>query len=453
MSSTNFEVPLTIPTEQSERHLAAASQFSPRGVQGEGRWGDPFPIALKKAQGARVWDLDDNEFIDYWGSAGPSLLGHNDPAVRKAIVGVLESEGVLFTTPHPKEAELARWFADNIPCGEKTVFCGGGGSDAIYNGVRLARASTGRTKLLKFEGGYHGWHDYLAQSVRPAPDAVGSATEPNTVPISLGTPSEVTAQTVIAPFNDLEAFERIIEREKGKLAAVVIEPVCHSAGCIVMEPEFLKGIREICSAEGIVLIFDEILTGFRHHLSGAQAIYGVTPDLAAFGKAMSNGYTISALTGRSDLMSMLMPEGPVMLSGTYMGNLIGVTASLATINELADGKIHERLWHLGDRVNNEVNATIDRLGLNAVLHSYGSVWCLYFTRKVDRFRDIIEMAAHAKAYPPDQALRRTLMSNGIYMQPGYTNRAYISSKHTDEDIDHTIAVVNRFLEEHRSHLR
>lgn len=449
----DFEVPLTVTTEKSRLHLETASKVSPRGVQGEGRWGDPYPLALKRADGARIWDLDDNEFIDYWASAGPSILGHNDPHVRARIIDTLENEGVLFTTPHVKEARLAEWFAENIPCAEKTVFCGGGGSDAIYNALRVARAFTGRSKLLKFEGGYHGWHDYLAQSVRPLPGLAGPADEPHTVPVSPGTPAEVTAQTIVAEFNNLPAFEKLIEREKNALAAVIIEPVCHSSGCIPMKPEFLQAVRDACTANGIVLIFDEILTGFRHDLGGAQSIYGITPDLAAFGKAMANGFTVSALAGRADLMSMFMPQGPVMLSGTYMGNLLGVTASLATIERLSEPGTYERLWALGERVRDQVNATIQELGINAVVQSYGPSWCLYFTDKVESFRDIIETAAFAKAYPPDQALRRTLLSNGIYMQPGYTNRAYISTAHTDEDIDHTIHVLQGFLKEHRSALK
>jgi glutamate-1-semialdehyde 2,1-aminomutase len=448
-----LDVGLQPKTAISQRLLAEATALSPGGVQGDGRWYEPFPLFIKKALGSKIWDVDDNEYIDYWASAGPAILGHNDPRVREAVIDTLQTEGVLFTAPHPKEVQLAKVFAELIPCADKTAFCGGGGSDAMYNAVRVARAYTGRKKILKFEGGYHGWHDDYAASLNPPPQDAGPADSPNTVPMSAGSLEEVTQQIVVAPFNDEAALERIVTREKDNLAAIIVEPVGHSSGVIILKSSFLTLLRQLCDAHGIVLIFDEILTGFRHHLGGAQTLLGVTPDLGVFGKAMANGFPISALAGKRDVMSMFRPEGPVLLSGTFMGHLLSVTASLQTIATLRDATIYSRLWQMGERLSSEINGVIDELNLDARCYSYGPVWCLYFTRRVENLRDIIHLTSVQGGHAKDRAFRTTLLNKGIFIMPGRTNRGYISAAHTDEDIARTIDATVKFLVDNQSDLR
>ena len=448
-----MDLELTLDTSKSQELLREARSYSPGGTQGDGRWYEPYPLFISRAAGSHIWDVDGNAYIDYWASAGPAILGHNDPAVREAVVETLNEEGVLFTAPHPKEVQLAKLFSELIPCAEKTALCGGGGSDAMYNAVRVARAYTGRKKILKFEGGYHGWHDYYAASVNPPPAQAGPAESPHTVAVSHGSLPEAIDQIVVAPFNDEAALERIVEANKGELAAIIVEPVCHSAGCLIVREEFLRFIRELCDAHGIVLIFDEIITGFRHSLGGVQSLYGVIPDLGVFGKAMANGFPISAVAGGAEIMSLFGPEGPVFLSGTFMGHLLGVTAALKTIEILQSSDIHERLWALGSRVGEEINEVIDQLGLDARCYTYGSAWCLYFTREVNSFRDIIEFTSHPGGHPKDRAFRKTLLNNGIFILPVKTNRAYISAAHSESDIDKTLDVTTRFLTEHQSELR
>jgi glutamate-1-semialdehyde 2,1-aminomutase len=445
-----LDVPVTVKTDMSQRLLQEARRFSPGGVQGDGRWYEPFPLFIKRAQGSRIWDVDGNEYLDYHASYGPAVLGYNDPRVRAAVTDALEHEGVLFAAPHPKEVELTRLLAEVIPCAEMTALCGGGGSDAIYNAIRVARAYTGRKRVLKFEGGYHGWHDYLAVSIRPDVTKAGPAWEPLSVPASAGSLAEITDQVVVAPFNDEVAVERIVEREKNDLAAVIVEPVCHSAGCLILKDGFLPFLRQLCDRHGLILVFDEVITGFRHHIGGAQSIFGVTPDLAAFGKAMANGYALCALSGRRRIMSLFAPEGPVLLSGTYMGHLLGVTAALATTRILADGAIHTRLWRAGERIRDALNETIESLGLEARCESFGSIWCLYFTRRIENYRDAIgDSAMQAK----NRAFRITLLNNGIYIQPRYHNRAFISAVHTDDELETTIRVARDFLTKHQAALR
>ncbi len=448
-----LEVPIKVPIEKSRLLHQEARQFAPSGVQGSGRFNPPFPLYISKAHGSRIWDVDDNEYIDYHASFGPAVLGYNEPRVREAVKTAMDEEGVLFAAPHPKEVELTRRFAELIPCAEKTVICGGGGSDPIYHSVRVARAYTGKTKVLKFEGGYHGWHDTLLAGVRPKPATAGPPDAPTTVAESGGALASTIDQIVVAPFNDFEATERIIEREKDNLAAIMIEPVCHSAGTLLVKTEFLQYLRDACDRYGIVLIFDEVITGFRHHIGGAQSLLGVTPDLGVFGKAMANGYAISALTGKNDIMSQFSPEGDVFMSGTFMGHLLGVTAALKTIEILRDGEVHKRLWAVGDRIRDEINPIIDELDLNARCYSYGSIWSLYFTRKVENYRDVIDMASQGKGFTKDVAYRNHMLNSGVYLQPNYTPRYFTSAVHTDEEIDRTIEATRDFLTTHANELR
>jgi glutamate-1-semialdehyde 2,1-aminomutase len=449
----DIDVPIKISIEQSRRLHEEARAYSPAGVQGVGRFYAPFPLYMKKAFGARIWDVDDNEYIDYHASYGPASLGYNEPRVRQAVVDAMENEGVLFAQPHPREVDLCRTFTEIIPYAEKTTLHGGGGSDPLYNAVRLARAYTGRKKILKFEGGYHGWHDELALSVRPSATQAGSASEPQSVPVSAGALPENADNTIIAPFNDDEITEKLVAQHGNELAAIFIEPVAHSCGCLLMKPGFLKFLRQVCDTYGCLLVFDEIITGFRHGLEGAGAQQGVYPDIAAFGKAIANGFVIAALTGRNKVMSLLGPEGPCFFSGTFNGHLLSVVACQKTIEIMRTEPVHEKLFRLGKMMSDGINKAIQDSGIKAVCYNYGSIWCVYFTvDKVENYRDIIHFAA-TKDSRIDRAYQAHLLNNGIYVQPNYTNRAFISYAHTEDDIQKTIDVSTAFFKEHASALR
>ena len=451
---TQIELPpFHVPTEKSQALYGEAQKYAPAGVQGAGRYYEPFPVFMKKALGARLWDVDDNEYIDYHGSYGPASLGYNEPRIRRAVIDAMETEGILFALPHPREVALCRTFSEIIPYAEKTTLHGGGGSDPLYNAVRLARTYTGRTKILKFEGGYHGWHDELALSVRPSPEQVAGSNEMKAIPVSSGALPEHAANTLIAPFNDEETTESIVKRHGKDLAAIFIEPVAHSCGCLLLKPGFLQFVRELCNASGSLLVFDEIITGFRHGLEGAGARAGVYPDLAAFGKAMGNGFVLAALTGRGKIMSCLAPEGPSFYSGTFNGHLLSVVASQKTIEIMRTEPVHEKLFRLGKMMSDGVNDAIRQSGINAVCYNYGSIWCIYFTvDKVETYRDIMHFAA-TKDSRIDRAYHIHLLNNGIYMQPNYTNRAFISYAHSEDDIQKTVDVSAAFFREHASALR
>ena len=442
----------TISTKNSKDMNSEAWEYQPAGVQGDGRYYKPFPIYIKRAKGARIWDVDGNEYIDYHGSYGPAVLGYSDDRVNKAVKEVMDHEGVLFALPHPRELELAKIVAEVIPSGQKTIFTNSG-SEAVYHSIRVARAFTERQVIIKIEGAYHGWFDDVAVSVKPDIKLAGPPKFPNSVPISQGTPNKTLENIIIIPFNNLNVLEEIVSKRKSEIAAILVEPVIHSCGCLLPEDGYLEGIKDIATTHDILLIFDGVLTSFRHHQGGVQAIYGVTPDLTAFGKAFSNGFAISGVTGRNQIMSLFSPEGGVFFSGTFNGHLLNVTAALKTQEILRDKSIYDKMWKLGKMIKENINLAIKDFGVNAYCEAFGSVWTLYFDNKnIKNYRDLIKVA-YSKDDPVMRAYLSSLLNNGIYIQPFYVSRSFISASHTEDDIQKTIDVSVKFIKENKSSLK
>ncbi len=434
---------LTIRTAKSAAFHERAQRSAPLGVIGGGRYWRPYPLTIVKAAGSRLWDLDGNEYLDYHGSFGPSVLGQTHPEVREAVLEAMD-RGVLFALPHEAEIALCEKVIELIPSAEKVILtCAG--TEATYHAIRVARAFTGRERVVKFEGHYHGWHDAVQQSLKPSLDVAGPPEAPHTVPVSAGTPAAVTALTTVLRWNDADALEAYLEQAGDEVACVALEPISHACGVLLPQPGFLARVRELCDRHGVLLFFDEMITGFRHALGGCQELYDVTPDLTAFGKAVANGFPVSGLAGRADVMAFMEPEGPVSYSGTFNGELVCVAAALKTLEILEREPVHERLFAVGDRLSAEINEEIARLGLPAQCLNFGSMWCLYFTdREIVDYRDIAAFAV-TKDTGIDAEFQAHMLSNGIYMQPFYTNRCFTSYAHTDADIDRTIEVVGDFL--------
>lgn len=445
----------TMPeTRQSRKLHEIARDLSPLGVHGNGRWYEPFPLYFTRAAGARLWDADGNEYLDLHGGLGPYVLGYNHPEVLAAAIETLTHQGPHLGLPHPGEVQLSREIVDLVPCAEKVVLCGGGGSDPCYHAIHLARAYTGRKKIIKFEGGQNGWAEPLSMSITPSAAAVGPYDRPNTV-ASPGTLPEVVANTVVLPANDAGVLQRYLEREGREIAAIIVEPVMQGMGCVPLETGYPQLLRELCTHYEIVLVFDEIQTGFRHDLGGAQKLLGVTPDLATFGKAMANGFVISALAGRRDLMSMLQPEGPVHFSGTFNANVLGVHASLKTIEVLKRGNaaIHRRLFELGRLLTDGMNDAIRKHQVKVRLQSFGSVWALYFTdQPIRNYRDLLPLRSGRLA-ALRHAYRYHLIRHGIFVNAHTGNRAFLSAAHTDDDIARVVKVSARFFAERQAELR
>ncbi len=449
MTTTTTTAPL-LSTRRSEALWQEARKHSPMGAQGEGKYYAPYPLFIDRARGARLWDADGNEYIDYWNGAGPCVLGHAHPEVVEAVKDTLDARGVLFCAPHQWEMQLTQRLSEIVASAEMSAF-GCGGSDALCYAVRVGRLATGRTKILKFEGSYHGWYDGLVFNITPDLAAAGPDGAPATVAESLGLPPEAAAHVTILPYNDQAAVERLFAAAGREYACVIVEPVMHGAGVGVLEPRpgYLQFLREICTRYGVVLVFDEILTGFRHDLGGAQRLMGVMPDLTAFGKAMSNGFPICALSGRREFMSHMSPQGRAYFSGTYNGNIVCVAAALKTIELLSDGSAHARLWALGKRFADGVNEAIRRLGVRARARHYGSMVTVHFSdRDLFDYRDVIRH--HDKA--ANRAFVDWVNDRGIYTKPRRVNRFAISTAHSEADIDRTVGIIADFLAHHRTGL-
>lgn len=435
-------------TVRSQQLYEEARDWIPNGAQGEGKYYPPYPHYWKKAAGSRMWDVDGNEYLDYWCAAGPAVLGHNHPAVRDAVKRTLDETGVLFAGPYPGELELAKAIHRHVPGAEMAGF-GCGGSDAVVYALRAARAYTGRTKILRFEGSWHGWYDGVLFSVDPKMDELTDGVyEP--IAESEGLPPESRNNVVVCPYNDADHFERVVRQEREQLAAVIVEPISHTMGVVAPVPGFLERLRELCDAYDIPLVYDEIITGFRHALKGAQGLLGVTPDMTAFGKAMSNGFPISAVVGKRKYIEQLTPQGKAVFSGTFNGNPVCVSAALATIEVLEREKIHERLFSLGEMMADGINEHAQRSNVRAHCVNYGSVWSVYFTdHPIRSYRDLL---THHNA-DASQAFVRAMWTKGIYAKPKYANRWYLSAAHTAEDVERTVEAVGRFFADEKSALR
>ena len=431
-----------IDTTRSRTLFERAIAVAPGGVQGEGRTADPYPLYMRRAQGSRIWDVDDHELLDFHASFGAILLGHNDPRIADAARRAMDEHGISFSTANPLEVELAERLVATIPSAERVIFsCTG--TEVTYHAIRLARAFTGRERILKFEGHYHGWHDYVAWSHGSATDDGGDVRTP--VPASAGIPSAVRDLVRVLDYNDADGVRETLAREGDTIAAVILEPVFHNCGVVMPEPGFLETLREACTEAGALLIFDEVITGFRYGPGGAQAALGVTPDLTTLGKALANGFPLSALVGRADVMDHLGPKGDVLFAGTFAGHTLDVAVALACTEIVAEGAIHRHLRTLGERLTTGVQAAIDETGLPVQVLERAGIWTIYFTdAPIRRYRDFARFAAD-KNHPVQRAYRQWLLERGIYIHPHYMLRGYLTGAHTVEDVDRLVEATSSFL--------
>ena len=432
--------------QRSQAMMEEASSFSPRGVP-NCKWWAPDTFYVKSAKGSRIYDVDGNEYLDYWCGAGPHILGHAPSEVIEAVTGAINEGNVQFAMPNFRDVEVARKLTEYIPCAEKVALCVSG-TDGLLYAIRLARAYTGKTKIVKFDGGYQGWADPLA--VNSAPDSYDTG-ETKYATDSSGVPPDNYANTVLLPYNDLETASTRLHHEHDQIAAVLVETMIHSSN-LIARPDFLEGLRRICDELNIVLIFDEIVTGFRHGLGGGQAIYGVTPDLGVFGKAMASGYVIAAICGKNEVMSLAAPEGTVRIAGTFGGNALGTAAALKTLEILARPGLYDHLYRMGDTLRAGVNDAIKERGVKARCDGFGSVWCMYFSDVQPQSHEDVVRYRQSGGAAMDQAYREHMMRHGIFVRQQVVNRAYISAAHTDEDIRRTVNATVAFLDEHAAEL-
>lgn len=411
-------------TDLAER----ARRVIPGGVNsGQRRPPGLDDLVLTSTEGATFTDSEGRRYIDFHGAFGPPILGHNDPDVDRAqaqAARTLDLPGVGVTQV---EVELAERIVDLVPSVDKVLMTSTG-SEATFQALRVARAATGRRHIIKFQGCYHGWHDAVAMNVITPRERMGEKD-----PLSKGILPETLEATLICPFNDAGAVGRALDEHPGDVAAVILEPIPHNVGAILPQPGFLEEVRRLCTQHGTVLIFDEVITGFRHGLGGYQGVAGVRPDLTTMGKAMANGYPISAVGGRHDLMELFSttPGNPAFFAGTFNGHPASAAAAVATIDKLCREPVHEHIFRLGEMARSGLRDLYRRLGVPAVVSGYGSVFVTYFleAEEVRSFDDLLDHDADLFC-----GYRVELMPSGVFELPLNLKRSHISYAHTEADI-------------------
>ena len=425
------------PGAASQRAFDRARKVIPGGINTSLRRTDP-PIVWKQASGAYMTDLDGRRYLDYHAAFGPIILGHADPAVADAVARQQRELDLVGVGTTEVEIAAAEKIVEHVPSAEQVLFCNSG-SEATYHAVRLARAVTGRQKLIKFQGCYHGWHDYLLMNVISAPERLGIPD-----PLSSGMLKAAVDEVIVVDFNDVEQLTEAMARQGDQVAGIIFELVPHAIGCVLPEPDFLQAMRDLATRYRSILIFDEVVTGFRHGLGGYQEISGVTPDISTLGKAMANGYPCAAIVGSAELMERFNTStGDVFFSGTFNAHPLAMAACLATIEQLEKPGFYDRLFALGDRMRSGLQSLADSHKLDAIVSGFGSVFVTYFMDPPLRnFRDLLRN--DAEMY---EAFHQSMLDRSFYMLPLNLKRNHISAAHTEDDIDRTLEAADEVFGE------
>ena len=406
-----------------------AKECMPGGVNSPVRAYEPYPFFVKKGHGSKIYDEDGNVYIDHCLAYGPLILGHANSVLNHAIEQQLKL-GNDFGAPHEKEIELAREVIDRVPCAEMVRFCNSG-TEATMSAIRLARGFTGKNKIIKFEGAYHGAHDYVLVK-----SGSGGACKPD----SLGIPEETTVNTLSCPYNDEDALTDLIVKNEDDIAAVIIEPVMGNIGCVVPDEGFLEFVREITKEKGILLIFDEVITGFRIARGGAQEYFDIKPDIATFAKILAGGFPIGAIAGRRDIMEMFAPAGPIYQAGTLSGNPISMAAGIATMKQL-DYNFYNDLNSKGQDLRESISDTVEDLNLNVQPVGIGSMFQIYFNpNEVHNYADA--QKSDTKRF---NVYFKELLKQNVFIPPSQFECNFISIKHTDEDLEKTADAIENAL--------
>ena len=404
-----------------------AKKLIPGGVNSPVRAFEPYPFFTKQATGSRITDVDGNEYIDYCLGFGPLILGHSHPRIVEAVKAQLRF-GTLYGTPTEQEVDFAELISGIVPSAEMVRLVSTGG-EATMASIRAARGYTGKNKIIKFEGCYHGAHDCVLVKA-------GSGASTFGVPDSLGIPEGTTRNTVVVPFNDLEKLEEAVKENKGDLAAVIVEPVIGNIGVVLPKPGFLQALRELTEAYGVVLIFDEVITGFRLALGGAQEYFGVTPDMTTLGKILGGGFPMAAYVGKEEIMRLIAPSGKVYQAGTYSGNPVSVAAGLATL-ELLKTKgdaFYSKMEDKCEAIVKPLNETVSALGSGVQVNHIGSMFQLFFTDK-----PVFDYAStKASSNQKFLAFHAKLLRKGVFLPASQFETCFLSEAHSPEDLAKTV---------------
>ncbi len=425
-------------TSQSQQLFDIAKQYIPGGVNSPVRAFRAVggnPLFIKSAKGAYLYDEDDNAYLELINSWGPMVLGHAHELIQKAVADALQYS-LSFGAPTRKEVEMAELIVSMVPNVEKVRMVNSG-TEACMSAIRLARGYTGRDKIIKFEGCYHGHGDSFLI-------AAGSGAATMGVPDSPGVTQGIANDTLTAPYNDLEAVHKLVAENQSKVAAIIIEPVAGNMGLVLPKPGFLEGLREICTKEGIVLIFDEVMTGFRLARGGVQERMHINADLVTMGKIIGGGMPVGAYGGKRELMDFVSPAGPVYQAGTLSGNPIAMSAGLAMLHYLNEHpEVYTRLEEIGNKIVTGMQANLQKLGHTCTINHIGSMFSIFFTDKpVYDFE-----SAKQSDLPLFAKYFQAMLHRGVYLAPSQFESLFVSTALTDENIETIIQANYQALEE------
>jgi len=412
----------------SERYRESFQAFSDASIRLPGGVNSPVralrsvggtPFFTAKGRGAYVTDVDGNRYVDYVGAYGPLVLGHNHPAVHQAVQSALD-DGTAFGTPTCRETTLANRVSSLVPSMERLRLVNSG-TEATMSAIRVARGATGRDKIIKFNGCYHGHADYLLVKAGSGALTFGQ-------PDSAGVPAGAAADTLVADFNDLDSVDRLLEANRGEVAAVILEPVPGNMGVIPPDPDFLVGLRERCTAHGSILIFDEVMSGFRVHLGGAQALYDVCPDLTCLGKVIGGGLPVGAYGGRADLMGHVAPEGGVYQAGTLSGNPLSVAAGIATLDVLSAPGFFEKICTQAQQLCHRLQESASNHNVPVTIQRVGTMFTVFF-RSAGPIRTLRDV--QACDFESFKAFFHAMRDGGVSLPPSQYEACFVSAAHDD----------------------
>lgn len=422
---------------ESKRLFAHAKNFIPGGVNSPVRafravGGEP--IFIRRADGAYLFDEDGNSFIELINSWGPMILGHNHPMIREAVIKAME-DGTSFGAPTAKEVEIAELIVGMVPSVEKVRMVNSG-TEATMSAVRVARGYTGRDKFIKMEGHYHGHGDSFLIAAGSGAITMGNPDSPG---VTVGTAKD----TLLAPYNDLQAIENLVIANEGEIAALILEPVPGNMGLCLPGPGYLQGLRDICTREGIVLIFDEVMTGFRLARGGAQELFGVTPDMTTLGKIIGGGMPVGAYGGKREIMEFVSPAGPVYQAGTLSGNPIAMAAGLTMLKYLnTHQEVYTRLEEIGMQIATGIASINTGLGVDFTINQLGSMYSLFFTDE-----DVVDFES---AKTSDTGLFgryfQAMLKRGVYLAPSQFETLFLSTALSDD-------LIGKILDSHERSMK
>ena len=408
-----------------------AEKLMPGGVNSPVRAFKPYPFFTSHAKGSKIHDVDGNTYIDYCLAYGPLMLGHTRSEIIEAVREQLE-KGTMYGTPTEAEVRLAELVTNLVPCMEMMRLVNTG-TEATMHAIRAARGYTGKDKIVKFEGCYHGAHDSVLVKAGSGATTFGA-------PTSLGVPKDTTKNTIVLPFNDIELLEKAVDQNRGEIAAVILEPVIGNAGVVLPKDGYLQAIRKITKEDGIVLIFDEVITGFRLALGGAQEYYGVVPDMTTLGKIMGGGFLIGAFGGKKEIMELISPLGKVYEASTFSGNPVSVVAGLTALNILVKNRntIYRQLEQAGDKIKKGLLDIVEDVKVSAQINGIASMFQFFFTDQ--------PVTDYVTAKSSDTAkfmrYQRELMKRGVFVPPSQFETCFISTAHTNEDLTKTLEAMD-----------